>query len=160
MREGCGCAALDELDEDPDLDREARAARKLFAEDLQRQWGCTAAGLTPPERLTRGQEQDLDDFQRVTRCKQRPRTCPFAQTRRVSLWLVEVTRAVRVMERTKGAITFREMCGRSPHLWDVRAIDTLLAVQDAVSASDDKAREREREAREAELKARGEQGRR
>lgn len=78
----------------------------------------------------------------------------------MSPWLVEVTRVVRVMERTKGGITFRELTGRAPHLWDVRAIDTLLDVQDAVSASDDKVREREREQREAELKARGEQGRR
>lgn len=119
---------------------------------MQKAWGCTAAGFTPPERLSRGQSDDLDDWCRATRLP-RPRTCPLACTRRVSPWLVEVTRVVRVMERTKGGMTFRQLTGREPHVWDVRAVDALLEVSDAVSVSDDKVREREREAREAEAKA-------
>lgn len=152
MRERCGCAVLDELDADPGLAPDVRAAQTALGRSLQEQWGCTAVGLTPPERLSRGQAEDLDDWCRATRLP-RPRTCPLACTRRSSPWLVEITRVVRVLERTKGGITFRQLTGRAPHLWDVRAIDALLEVADAVSASDDKVREREREARDAEMEA-------
>lgn len=69
-------------------------------------------------------------------------------------------RAVRIMERTSGGITFRQITGRDPHVWDVRAIATVMDANDAVSASDDRVRERERAQREAEDKARGEAGRR
>lgn len=136
---------LDELDADPGIDRQEREARVEHAKGLQRAWGCPAAGQKPITKLTRGQREDIEDFERVARCKAKGNTCPLAATRRPAPWLSEVTAAVRVMERTKGSITFRQIVGREPHIWDVRAVAALIAVNDAVAAADDKARERERE---------------
>jgi hypothetical protein len=116
---------------------------------LQKAWGCTAVGLKPRPTLTRGQQGDIEDWQRITRTKTPCATCPLAQTRHPAPWLVEVTRVVRTMERTKGGMTFRQCTGRDPHIWDVRAVDTLLAVNDDVTAANDKAREREQAIRDA-----------
>lgn len=136
---------LDELDADPGIDRQEREARGEHAKGLQRAWGCPAAKQKPLTKLTRGQREDVEDFERVTRCKAKGMTCPLAATRRPAPWLAEVTSAVRVMERTKGSVTFRQIVGREPHLWDVRAVATLISVNDAVMSADDKVRERERE---------------
>lgn len=78
-------------------------------------------------------------------------------TRRSAPWLSEVLGAVRVMERTKGAISVRQILGREPHVWDVRAIAMLIACGDAVMASDDRVRERERAALAQELELKRQQ---
>lgn len=130
-------------------DRAEREARRDHGKTLQKAWGCTAARFTPRAVLTKGQRADIEDWQRVTQQRGPCNTCPLAQTRHPAPWLVEVTRVVRTMERTKGGLSFRQCAGREPHVWDVRAVDALLATNDDVSAANDKAREREQAIKDA-----------
>ncbi|MEZ4395031.1 MAG: hypothetical protein R3A48_28470 [Polyangiales bacterium] len=121
---------LDELDADPGIDRQEREARVEHAKGLQRAWGCPAAKQKPITKLTRGQREDIEDFERVTRSKAKGNTCPLAATRRPAPWLSEVTAAVRVMERTKGSITFRQIVGASRTSGTQRS-GCAIAVNDA-----------------------------
>lgn len=79
----------------------------------------------------------------------------MAGARRASPWLAEVVRAARTARSLKGALPVATLLGREPHVWDGRAIEEFVVVGEAVDASTAKVREREREQREAEQKARG-----
>lgn len=137
-----------------------RAARGKAAKVMQRRWGCPRAGHSPPEHLAEDLAELALDFAVTTGLVPRPapgapppklpprcRTCPFAATYRPSPWAREVLEAYAAMRETKGGVTFEDLTGRRPHVWDARALRLLPTLTAEVMAADDEHRERERKAK-------------
>lgn len=72
-------------------------------------------------------------------------TCPNARVRNAGPWAFEVFRALRLMRESKGAMRFADITGRAPHVWDVRALDTITTTWAAAAESDEAIRKAEAE---------------
>lgn len=54
----------------------------------------------------------------------------------------------RLASKLKGAVTASDRLGRTPHVWDLAALDALIITQADVDESDAAIAERERKARD------------
>lgn len=143
MRAVCGCQILDDVRKDPGEPGEAEVRADLAATQ-QRRWGCPRAGHSPPAALPPDLADYAQEHARVTgvACG---RTCPFAT--QLSPWNREVLSVFRLASKLKGAVTASERLGRTPHVWDLWALDALIVTQAEVEESDALLAERERKER-------------
>lgn len=72
-------------------------------------------------------------------------TCPNARVRLAGPWAFEVFRALRLMRESKGAMRFADITGRTPHVWDVRALEAITSAWGAAWESDEAIRKAEAE---------------
>lgn len=134
-------------------------ARAGLAEGYQRAWGCPNAGHKPPSTL----RADLEDEARyyaetlglvpLGRKGKAPAalprsvcTCPFAALSRMPRAVRELLRFARLSQKFKGALTFEQVIGRAPSLWDVAALDALVLAETDAHRADEAQREAERKA--------------
>jgi len=134
-------------------------ARASLAEGYQRAWGCPNAGHTPPAKL----RPDLEDEARyyaetlglipLSRKGKEPAplprsacTCPFAALSRMPRAMRELLRFSRLSQKFKGAMTFEQVVGRVPSLWDVAALDALVLAEAEAHRADEAQREADRKA--------------
>lgn len=114
---------------------------------MQARWGCSRAGGAR-KALPRDLAALADFYATTTGTPRRP-GCPFEQLYRSDAWTREILDTDALMERCKGGLSWREITGRSPHVWDVRGLRVLVRARADVAASDDAERERERAQRDA-----------
>lgn len=136
-------------------DDDAAATRDLeleLAADLQRRWGCPAAGHPPG--IDPDPTFDLPALAahhaRVTGCPPSG-TCPRAVLESAPEILVDLSHAAAVMDESSGAVSFDEALPDrewGPTRVDLEAYRVLVVARRRARASDDEISERERKARQ------------
>jgi hypothetical protein len=132
---------------------QTQALELELAADLQRRWGCPAAGHRPPATLDADPNFDLPGLvalhHRLTGAPPTG-TCPRAVLERAPPLLVDVTRAAATMDESQGAVSFAEALPDrewGPTRVDVQAYQLLVVARRRARASDDELAERERRQR-------------
>lgn len=118
-------------------------ARLQFAESMQREWGCPAAGHSQQDALPRHLAAIDVATARVTGSEPCG-TCPFAELERAPEWVIEITTAAMAMGESLEPLTFRTVTGRSPTFADVTAWLAWKRAGSAAWRSDQKAAEERR----------------
>lgn len=156
MTARCGCArrakALALVVEPGDDDAaQTRDLELELAADLQRRWGCPAAGFSggiDPDS-TFGLPDHAAHHARVTGAPPSG-TCPRAVLESAPPLLLDVTRAAAAMDESQGGVSFAEALSDrewGPTRVDMEAYQLLVIARRRARASDDEILERERKAR-------------
>lgn len=134
-------------------------ARASLAEGYQKAWGCPNAGHKPPAKLRPDLEEEARYYAETLglvplgRKGKEPAplprsacTCPFAALSRMPRAVRELLRFSRLAQKFKGAMTFEQVVGRAPSLWDVAALDALVLAEAEAHRADEAQQEAERKA--------------
>lgn len=101
------------------------------AVDLQRRWGCPAAGRTPPAQLAPDLAYVAEQTARIVGCPPAT-TCPLACVERADPWVVELTNAVGLVKW----LPLEAALGRPLYGADLQALVALDRSQTEALASD------------------------
>lgn len=120
----------------------ARDALVSVAIGASAEWGCPAAGHTPPAQLPRHLAVLAKHAQVVVGLDETPRTCPFACLQRSDPWVVELSNAAAIAETYHTPVP--DVLGRPMTQADVDGLGEILRARSDAWESDRKIEEQER----------------
>lgn len=120
----------------------ARDALVAAAVEASAEWGCPAAGHTPPAQLPRHLAVLSKHAATVVGLDETPRTCPFACLQRCDPWVAELSDAAAIAETYSTPIP--DVLGRPLTRADVDALGEILRARAESWESDQKIAEKER----------------
>lgn len=121
------------------------AARDVLvsaAIEASAEWGCPAAGHTPPAQLPRHLAVLAKHTATVVGLEETPRSCPFACLQRCDPWVAELSNAAAIAETYHTPIP--DVLGRPMTQADVDGLGEILRARADAWESDQKIAEQER----------------
>ncbi len=120
----------------------ARDALVAAAADASAEWGCPAAGHTPPAQLPRHLAVLAKHTATVVGLDETPRSCPFACLQRCDPWVAELSNAAAIAETYHTPVP--DVLGRPMTQADVDGLGEILRARADAWESDQKIADKER----------------